>query len=64
MIPFDVYDHPAFSSNPCLSLLATGHGGHLGFIAKSKPRFWLDAVLVNWLLEVRNKLPTSFVSHI
>ncbi|HEX5229131.1 MAG TPA: alpha/beta fold hydrolase [Bryobacteraceae bacterium] len=63
MIPFEVYDHPAFSTNPHLRLIATDHGGHLGFIAKSRPRFWLDGLLVNWLLEVRNKLAASFVSH-
>jgi uncharacterized protein len=62
LIPFAVYDHPAFSQNPHLRLLATEHGGHLGFISKTKPRFWLDQVLVNWILEVRNKVPASFVS--
>jgi uncharacterized protein len=61
MIPFSVYDHPAFASNPCLKLLAVDHGGHLGFIAKTKPRFWLDDVLVNWVLEVRNKVTAGFV---
>ena len=61
LIPFAVYDHPAFSTNPYLRLLAVEHGGHLGFIAKTKPRFWLDQVLVNWLLEVRNKVPAGSV---
>ena len=50
LIPFAVYDHPAFSTNPNLRLLAVEHGGHLGFISKTKPRFWLDQVLVNWIL--------------
>jgi uncharacterized protein len=62
LIPFAVYDHPAFSTNPNLRLLAVEHGGHLGFISKTKPRFWLDQVLVNWLLEVRNKVPADVVS--
>jgi uncharacterized protein len=61
MIPFPVYDHPAFASNPHLKLLAVDHGGHLGFIAKTQPRFWLDGVLVNWIMEVRNKVPAGFV---
>ncbi len=61
MIPFSVYDHPAFACNPHLKLVAPDHGGHLGFIAKTKPRFWLDGVLVNWILEVRNKVPAGFV---
>jgi len=55
LIPFAVYDHPAFSTNPHLRLLAVEHGGHLGFISRTKPRFWLDRVLVDWVLEVRNK---------
>jgi predicted alpha/beta-fold hydrolase len=62
LIPFAVYDHLAFSTNPHLRLLATEHGGHLGFISKTKPRFWLDQVLVNWVLEVWNKVTAGFVS--
>jgi uncharacterized protein len=62
LIPFAIYDHPAFSTNPHLRLLATEHGGHLGFISRTKPRFWLDQVLVHWLLEVRNKIPANVVS--
>jgi uncharacterized protein len=61
-IPFAIFDHPAFSRNPYLHLLATEHGGHLGFISKTKPRFWLDQVLVHWILEVRNKIPANVVS--
>lgn len=62
LIPFAVYDHPAFSTNPHLRLLAVEHGGHLGFISKTRPRFWLDQVLVNWVLEVRNNVTVGFVS--
>ena len=62
LIPFSVFDHPAFASNPHLRLLATEHGGHLGFISKTRPRFWLDQVLVHWLMEVRNKVTAGFVS--
>jgi uncharacterized protein len=61
MIPFEVYNHPAFSQNPCLRLLAVEHGGHLGFVAKGKPRFWLDPVLVQWIGEVRNKVASGLV---
>ncbi len=49
MIPFEVYDHPAFRENPCLKLVAVDHGGHLGFIARGQPRFWLDGVVMEWL---------------
>jgi uncharacterized protein len=55
LVPFAVYDHPAFATNPHLQLMAVDHGGHLGFISKHLPRFWLDGVLVNWLL-ARNKV--------
>jgi predicted alpha/beta-fold hydrolase len=51
MVPFAIFDHPAFSANPCLRLLVVEHGGHLGFISKTRPRFWLDRVLVNWIVE-------------
>jgi uncharacterized protein len=61
LIPFDVYNHPAFSTNPWLRLLPVDHGGHLGFVAKTKPRFWLDEVLVQWMLKVRNKVPADLV---
>jgi len=56
-----MFDHPAFSRNPHLHLLVTEHGGHLGFISKTKPRFWLDQVLVHWVLEVRNKIAANVV---
>ena len=49
MIPFEVYGHPAFSRNPNLRLIAVDHGGHLGFVAKRKPRLWLDGVLMEWI---------------
>jgi predicted alpha/beta-fold hydrolase len=61
LIPFQVYNHPAFSSNPWLRLLTVDHGGHLGFVSKTKPRFWLDDILVQWMEEVRNKVPADLV---
>jgi predicted alpha/beta-fold hydrolase len=61
LIPFEVYNHPAFSRNPSLRLLAVDQGGHIGFISRTKPRFWLDEVLVQWMEEVRNKVPAGSV---
>lgn len=49
LIPFSVYDHPAFRENPCLTLVAVEHGGHLGFISRKQPRFWLDGLVLGWL---------------
>ena len=62
LIPFRVYGHSAFQSNPCLKLVAVEHGGHLGFLARSQPRFWLDELVVEWLSEIRNTKAVRFVS--
>lgn len=50
-IPFRMYDHPAFRENPCLQLRATEYGGHLGFLAKGRPRLWLDHAIIEWIVE-------------
>jgi predicted alpha/beta-fold hydrolase len=52
MVPFAMYEHPALGSNAYLRLVAVEHGGHLGFLARSGPRFWLDALIVGWLAEI------------
>ena len=52
MIPFAIYGHPAFARNPFLRLAAVEHGGHLGFLSRTRPRFWLDALLMDWLAEL------------
>lgn len=49
LIPFHIYDHPAFAQNPMLKLIAVEHGGHLGFLARRNPRFWLDGMLLDWM---------------
>lgn len=49
LVPFQMYQHAAFSSNPNLTLMAVGNGGHLGFLSRTKPRFWLDGVILEWL---------------
>ena len=48
-IPFAVFDHPAFRSNPNLTLLATDYGGHLGFLQRHGRRFWLDEIVTGWI---------------
>jgi len=54
LIPFRVYDHPAFARNPCLKLLAVEHGGHLGFLARTPPRFWVDEIVLDWMERARD----------
>jgi len=56
-IPFRIYDHPAFRQNPCLQLLETAHGGHLGFLAKGRPRLWLDHAIMEWITDRGTKHP-------
>jgi uncharacterized protein len=47
-IPFESYRHPAFGSNPYLRLIATEHGGHLGFLSRRGARFWVDEVAIDF----------------
>ena len=49
LIPYSVYGNPVIGENPHLELVATEHGGHLGFLSRRQPRFWLDGVLLDWL---------------
>jgi len=51
-IPFEIFRHPAIESNPFLRLIATEHGGHLGFLARRGARFWLDEVAIEFLMSV------------
>ncbi|HLJ16403.1 MAG TPA: alpha/beta fold hydrolase [Bryobacteraceae bacterium] len=49
LIPFEVFDQPAFARNSYLRLLAVEHGGHLGFLSLRHPRFWLDHTVLEWV---------------
>jgi hypothetical protein len=62
LIPFEIFDHPAIHDNPNISLVAVEHGGHLGFIANRKPRFWVDRVVLRWLEETATTSRTRLVS--
>lgn len=52
LVPFHVYSHRSFETNPALTLLATEHGGHLGFLARGPRRFWVDGVALDWMENV------------
>jgi predicted alpha/beta-fold hydrolase len=56
LVPFEIYNHPAFQSNPNLTLLAVEHGGHLGFLSRRGRRFWVDGVALDWM----ESLPDTF----
>jgi predicted alpha/beta-fold hydrolase len=62
MVPFSMFDHPAFARNPHLRLAAVDHGGHLGFLARRGPRFWLDGLVVDWLDQILNNRTVVRVS--
>ncbi len=61
LIPFEIYGSPEIRENPRIRLLAVASGGHVGFIARQRPRFWLDEVLLDWIEELRNKGPAAIV---
>ncbi|HYZ87351.1 MAG TPA: alpha/beta fold hydrolase [Bryobacteraceae bacterium] len=50
LIPFSLFTSPEVTTNPNVQLVAPSHGGHLGFLSKRPPRFWLDRVVVKWLI--------------
>jgi uncharacterized protein len=49
LIPYKTYDHPALRQNPAIFFAPQLHGGHLGFLARTNPRFWLDATICDWM---------------
>jgi predicted alpha/beta-fold hydrolase len=55
MIPFAIYADSRVSGNPDVELIATDHGGHLGFISSGEPHFWLDRLILGWMEKTRNK---------
>ncbi len=64
LVPFEIYRHRAFTTNPALNLLAPMHGGHLGFLSRYKPRFWLDQVALNWLEGKSTPNPSPITSSL
>ncbi len=52
VIPFEIFERPGLR-NPNIRLLAVEHGGHVGFISRRPPRFWLGPVLVEWMRSLR-----------
>jgi uncharacterized protein len=62
MIPFEIFSDRRVTGNPNIEVRAVEHGGHLGFLADSAPRFWVDRVILRWITETRNKVLTESVS--
>jgi hypothetical protein len=49
IVPWQIVEHAAVRANPRIQVVVTEHGGHLGFIARGKQRFWLDAAIMEWV---------------
>jgi hypothetical protein len=49
-VPFAVYQSAVVRSHPWIQLMATEHGGHLGFIGRRPNRLWLDETIMKWIV--------------
>ena len=59
-VPFAIYESAAVRSNPWIRLMATEHGGHLGFIGRAPHRLWSDEAIMEWIAGVAvNKSPVE-----
>ena len=48
-IPFEIFESSALRANPRIQLIATEHGGHLGFLGRRPHRLWADHAIMNWI---------------
>ncbi|HUP04827.1 MAG TPA: alpha/beta fold hydrolase [Bryobacteraceae bacterium] len=48
-IPFSVFESESVRGNPWIRLEAPEHGGHLGFLARGRPRFWAQEMILHWM---------------
>ena len=48
-IPFAAFESEVVRGNPRIEVLATGHGGHLGFIGRRPHRFWAIDAAIDWI---------------
>lgn len=61
LIPYPLFRSAAIRANPAVRLIPVPHGGHLGFVSRHRPRFWLDPVLIHWFESLRNNTPFQSV---
>ena len=64
IVPFDIFATGGAPSglraNPRIELLATEHGGHLGFIGRRPHRFWADDAIMEWIIgQTATKSPSD-----
>lgn len=51
-IPIRLYDQPAVRDNPNIRFIPVSHGGHMGFVARTTPRFWVNEVIMQWAASI------------
>lgn len=51
LVPFEMYQRPVLQMNRALTLVAPQYGGHLGFLSRHKPRFWIDELALSWIMD-------------
>ena len=50
LVPFRTYQEcQGLASNSLLQLLSPHFGGHVGFISRTRPRFWIDHTILKWV---------------
>jgi len=49
-VPFAAYESEAVRRNPFIKLVAPEYGGHLGFLARGRHRFWADRTIMEWII--------------
>ena len=64
IVPFDIFATGGAPSgpraNPRIELLATEHGGHVGFIGRRPHRFWADDAIMEWIVgQTATKSPSD-----
>jgi uncharacterized protein len=48
-IPSALFETDAVRRHPYIDLILTEHGGHLGFLSRRPPRFWVDQAVIHWV---------------
>jgi predicted alpha/beta-fold hydrolase len=46
-VPFEIYER--IEENPRIQLVVTERGGHVGFMARGRDRFWIDEAILEWI---------------
>jgi len=52
IVPWRIVEHPAVRGNQRIQVVLTEHGGHIGFLARGKQRFWVDGAIMEWARRV------------